>query len=306
MKAMVIDIGSNTVKYDVFEIQKSALVNVGHKSEVLGFISYIDKDGIPSSQGMERLCAILSQYCLQAQDMECSHVLAFATASLRRCAYPEIVIGKIYEKTGLRVELFSGETEARMSLEGVLVTHPEANDGVMADMGGGSTELNLYKSRRSVYLVSNPFGALSLKNEFVKSKGTELGDYANAEELEAIYRHAEKVTSSLPIKKCDCGDFMFIVGGSARAIGALAEYHLGKSGELGVEDLVAVAREYKCMDRKLAQRLEQLTPQREKLIIPALTAFIAICHVLGIKRIRVALGGIREGYAHSTLIGKEI
>ena len=282
----------------------SPFKKIEHKAIVLGFISYIDKDGIPADEGVKKLCSILEGYKKRAEDIGCDEVLAFATASLRRCKYPYEVIDKINHKTGLEVKLFDGETEAKMSLLGVLATHPESFEGVMADMGGGSTELNFYKNRKSTYLISNPFGALSLKNSFVKKKAGALGDFVNEEEIRQIYEYARKTVKDASIPKSD-GDFMFIVGGSARAIGALVGFHRGKKDEFSKEDLVHIIEEYKEMTQEHLEILSTLTPEREKLIIPAITAFMAISDELGIKRIKVAIGGIREGYMYSEFIGKD-
>ena len=304
MRVMITDIGSNTVKYDVFEIEGDKLRKTEHKAIVLGFISYIDENGVPSVEGVEKLCAILDGYKSRAEMTECQKMLVFATASLRRCREPYKVIEEIYEKTGLKVELFDGEKEAQMSLLGVLATHPETVSGIMADMGGGSTELNIYKDRKSVYLISNPFGALSLKNSFVKDKGTELGFFANEAEIRDIYDHARKTVKEAHVPKPE-GEFMFIVGGSARAIGALIAFHTGKKDEFTNDDLKAIINEYKEMTHERHELLKALTPEREKLMIPAISAFSAISDELGIEKIKVALGGIREGYMYSEFMGKD-
>ena len=304
MRVMIIDIGSNTVKYDAFDLEGQNFNKIEHKSRVLGFISHIDEKGVPSDEGIKKLCDTLNEYKERAETIKCDRVLVFATASLRRCRDPYEVIDEIYKKTELSVELFNGEKEAEMSLLGVLATHPETQNGVMADMGGGSTELNIYKDRKSVYLISNPFGALSLKNSFVKDKGGELGSFANEAEIRDIYDHARKTVKEAQVPDPE-GDFMFIVGGSARAIGALIAFHTGKNNDFTKDDLKTIIDEYKEMTCERHEILKALTPEREKLIIPAISAFSAIADELGIGRIKVAIGGIREGYMYSEFIGKD-
>ena len=303
MRVMIIDIGSNTVKYDAFDVFFEDFKKIDHRSRVLGFISYIDKNGVPSDEGVGKLCCVLEEYKTCARELLCDKIKVFATASLRRCAEPYGVIEKIYERTGLPVELFSGEREAEMSLLGVLATHPETKNGVMADMGGGSTELNIYENRKSTYLVSNPFGALSLKNSFVKKKDGELGDFANEDEIRQIYSHALETVKKANVPKISC-DFMFIVGGSARAIGSLIRFHTGKRDEFTRTDMELVLARYKDMTPECFEALKMLTPERERLIIPAIAAFCAIADELGVERIKVAIGGIREGFLYSEFVGK--
>ena len=51
--------------------------------------------------------------------------------------------------------------------------------------------------------------------------------------------------------------------------------------------------------------LKNMIPGRDHIIIPAITAFKAIADVLKIETIKVAIGGIREGYMYSQCIGKD-
>lgn len=303
MKAMVVDIGSNTVKYDVFETSGRTFKNTEYYAKVLGFISYIDKDKNPSWEGISRLCGILNEYRQRAAEIGCDEILVFATASLRRCRDPYEVIEIINKNTGLKPVLFDGKTEAEMSLLGVLATHSETVNGIMADMGGGSTELNVYNNRKSVYLISNPFGALSLKNDFVKNKGGEFGEFASRDELKNIYEYAAATVRNAGVPSMD-GE-MFIVGGSAKAIGSLLTYHKALEGELTVGDLGYLMEEYSHLTKEKAELLKLLVPSRELLIAPAATAFKAIADVLGINRIKISTGGIREGYLYSRLMKED-
>ncbi|MBE6544222.1 MAG: hypothetical protein E7675_07450 [Ruminococcaceae bacterium] len=304
MRVMIVDIGSNTVKYDAFDIDGDNFVKIEHRATILGFISYIDKDGVPSAEGVLKLCAILDEYKRRSEELMCDSILVFATASLRRCRDPHSVIEDIYNTTGLETVLFDGETEAEMSLLGVLVTDDKTGCGIMADMGGGSTELNVYKDRKSVYMISNPFGALSLKNDFVKKKSGELGSYADISEIERIYDYAKEtvIGAGVPMP---VGDQMFIVGGSARAIGALVVQEGLSGDEFSPQALEGLICKYSEMTMEKAELLKRLVPGRELIIIPAITAFKAIADVLKIKTIKVATGGIREGYMYYKYIGKE-
>lgn len=301
---MIVDIGSNTVKYDAFLVEGDSFENIGHHSWYLGFISYIDSFGVPSREGVSKLCGIIGECKDHAREMGCREVLVFATASLRRCRDPYEVIERIYNETGLETVLFDGETEAQMSLMGVLAVHSDAVNGIMADMGGGSTELNIYQNRESVYKVSLPFGALSLKNSFVKSIRGELAGFASAEEIEEVYNYAKETVKKAEVPD-PLTDTMYLVGGSAKAIGAVMNYHKGYQSVFTVAELEEIVDQYSDINGDKAERLRLLAPQREKLVILAASAFMAICHTLGIEKIEIAAGGIREGYMYSKYVRKD-
>ncbi len=298
-RIMIIDIGSNTVKYDVFSLDgRGDFQKIAHRSRVLGFIAHIDENGEVLPSGINGLSRLINEYKKDGEALGCADVAAFATASFRRCADPFGVIEKIYENTAIRPELISGKEEAALSLAGVLSTDRETTEGIMADMGGGSTEINIYKDRKSVYSVSNPFGALSLKRGFVKDKGGDLGGFADGGELRSIYAHALETVKNAGIPK-PFNEEMYIVGGSARAIGALVKYHFGFHPEnegFSPDELRGILEIYANMTEEKCGTLKMLTPEREYLILPAIAAFKAISDHLGVKNIKVALGGIKDGY----------
>ena len=96
MRCMVIDIGSNTVKYDVFSVEGSEFTTDTHASVPLRFISYI-KEGVLEKTGFELLCETLLRYKKEAEEEYCDVIAAFATASLRKIADPQPVIDRLKE-----------------------------------------------------------------------------------------------------------------------------------------------------------------------------------------------------------------
>ena len=94
MRCMVIDIGSNTVKYDVFSVEGSEFTTDTHASVPLRFISYI-KEGVLEKTGFELLCETLLRYKKEAEEEYCDVIAAFATASLRKIADPQPVIDRL-------------------------------------------------------------------------------------------------------------------------------------------------------------------------------------------------------------------
>ena len=98
MKHMIIDIGSNSVKYDVFEITDKKFVKVGHHAQVMGFLSYLD-NGKLSKKGFSVLCGILNEYKDQAKINGVNNISAFATASFRSCSNPHELIQMVKNTT---------------------------------------------------------------------------------------------------------------------------------------------------------------------------------------------------------------
>lgn len=297
MKHMIIDIGSNSVKYEAFQIINGDFIKIDHKAQVMGFLSYLE-DRVLSEKGFSVLCRILADYKESAVKLGCERISSFATASFRSCREPLRLIEKIEKELGIKVVLFSGETEGYMSFLGMLHSHPEACNGVMFDMGGGSTEVNVFENKKSIFLKSLPFGALSMKNTYANHRYEDCGTeaFATKEELENIYTHAMKMAESFELPK-NAGTHAFMVGGSAQFIGALCS----KPGKDGItrftkERLCEIIEAYSSIDYEKSQYLIKTVPNRYLLVIPAAISFKAIFDYMGIENLTVSKGGIREGY----------
>ncbi len=293
MSYMVIDIGSNTVKYNLFSVDETGrTVKKKGRSFALGFINFI-KNGIPSDEGIDKLCNILLDYTSESD----SGYSVYATASFRSCDDPYYPVRKVYEKTGINVRLLSGEEEAYYSLQGVLVGFPNEKNGVMIDMGGASTELNFFTDRKSDYLVSLPFGALKLLKLFAKrDDGVDgISRYCTRKELENIAEYVSRTFDSL----VDCkneSDKLFLVGGSATAIGKIIKSERSFDGELTLDELKAIYEKFCEIDDEKDVFLRSVMPDRYLLITPAISTFIVLCEKLSVNNIIISKSGIRDGY----------
>ncbi len=94
---------------------------------------------------------------------------AIATGLVREATNRDEFLGCIFERTGIRVNLISGEEEAQLTAKGVLYalgvqTHPF----FIFDLGGGSTEFFL-EHKEGQIVTSTPLGAATLTNDHLKS-----------------------------------------------------------------------------------------------------------------------------------------
>ena len=292
MRCMVIDIGSNTVKYDVFSVEGSEFTTDSHASVPLRFISYI-KDGVLKKNGLELLCETLLRYKKEAEEKCCDVIATFATASLRKISEPQPVIDRLKERTGLSIRLLTGEEEAACSFTGMLLTCPWLpRQGVMLDMGGGSTEFNFFENKESLFLHSCPFGALSLKNRFALDKGL------TAQEDQALFSYVQRLIPNSSAYR-EHGKTTVLVGGTAKACGKLSSALLGIPKEEDVLPRTAFPDLYRIFrnpTEKQWQEAKRLCPDRYQLLSAGTAAFECIFEALSTEQIVICSGGIREGF----------
>lgn len=273
----IIDVGSNTVKLCVYCVEDDRIKKVYFEPRAVGLISYVF-DGILSKEGEELLCKTLSEMKSKACEYSAQNIHAFATASLRGLSNARRIIEKIYDESGVFVEVISAESEAQLSLYGLLL-EGRGDSGVMLDMGGGSTEAVLFKEGRAVELYSFNFGCLSLYKRFVKEI------IPTDKERENIAEFVEKTISAKPFIK-NTHLPLFLVGGTAHAAGVLGG---SEDGEIAPQTFLDV-----CILTE--ERLDSLVPTRKTTVIPGCVAYSKLVDYISPSKIYISQSGVREGY----------
>lgn len=285
MSLGVIDIGSNTVRLAVYDTTTLAVIENG--VNYAGLISYVDAGKI-SDEGLEALCSAvleMKEICIRAK---CDKYVAFATASLRDIEDKKSLIEEVFLKTGIKMEIISGEKEAEYDYLG-LKLHYNADTGAVFDLGGGSAQLITFEDGKVCDNISKKIGALKLYKAFVE------GTFPTPSEEEKIREYVRGELSSFKSAK---HEFVFAMGGAASAIKKL--YHAIFS-EKKEEFTIA---ELKSLSKIPENIINSVIPERLYTIRPALIAMEEILRVLKTDRIRCTKCGVRDGIIYEAVACK--
>ncbi|RMD50410.1 MAG: exopolyphosphatase, partial [Ignavibacteria bacterium] len=100
-------------------------------------------------------------------DSHGASVHAAATSALRESLNKDEFIEKVYDQTGIRINLINGEEEARLIYLGILRALNVYEDQILSiDIGGGSTEFTIGKKGKTIYSKSIKLGAVRLTQMF--------------------------------------------------------------------------------------------------------------------------------------------
>lgn len=299
MKVSVIDIGSNTVKATVFSLlsaRKRTVVDYkGYKCKLIACVE--EKNGIRilSEEGLSRLTDALSGLVEFSASYSCEKIFTFATASLRGIENSADVLTTVKETLGLDIEILTGEEEALCSLRGLLSDEitEDVDSGIMVDMGGGSTEVVYFSNGSLPKLKSLSFGCVSLYERFVKN------DFPTDEEISAIEKYVAGELLNCDYAK-GVGCPMFLIGGSARAVGKIS-YGKDSKNILRADgsDFSAVLKKFR--DPEFAQKAESIVPGRSLTVSPAAVAYRKIASFVAPSAIFISESGVREGYLEKIL-----
>ena len=111
-------------------------------------------------------------------------VIAVATAAVREASNQKEFLDFLASDAGIAFKVLSRQEEPYYGYLGVINTM-DLRDGLIMDLGGGSTEITLVRDRKMVNSTSIPYGALNLTEKFLdpdKPKDSQLKD------LEAFMR----------------------------------------------------------------------------------------------------------------------
>lgn len=299
MNVCVIDIGSNTVKATVFSINSSGIKKaIGYKGFKAKLITYVKEENgekVLDREGVNILYDAIRSLIAFAEENLCENVYAFATASLRGLANAAQILQEIYNMFLLNVDILSGEEEALCSLKGLLNSEccVDLNEGIMVDMGGGSTELVYFRNGSAPVMKSLPFGCLSLYSGFVK------GNIPTVAEESEIINFVNKVIYGCNFAKSK-NIPMFLIGGSGRAIGKVVEHFFpGKRLKADGSDFTFVIG--KLRDTQFFDIAESIIPGRSATVVPASIAYRCLCEYVSPSSILISDSGVREGYLEKIL-----
>lgn len=291
----IVDIGSNTIRLVLYQVENGKIRPMLNKKVTAGLAGY-KKKGRLSEKGVERLVSVLQEFSLALGYMQTKEVFCFATAPLRGIENAEAVCSAVKERCGFEIRILSGEEEALYDYFGAMQSVDEP-EGLVLDIGGGSTEFVFYKGQEITAGVSLPIGSLTAYENYVAEI------LPAASEEKAISKAVDAELSAVPEISADviCG-----VGGTIRAAvkiyNELAEKPL-PAGRAEVEKLASLLQ----TDRKtLARTILKVAPERIHTFIPGLILLCRIAEKRQIKEIVVSSSGVREGYLLSRLQEKGV
>lgn len=166
MKFAAIDIGSNAARLQISSIlEDEGLISFKRIEYVrfalrLGHDVFID--GTISPESEVRIFKLLQAYKLLMELHEVQDYAICATSAMREAANASEIIIRINKTLEMKVHVIDGAREAELINDVVVKSlHPKKNY-LHIDVGGGSTELNIYRNREKLASKSFKIGSVRL------------------------------------------------------------------------------------------------------------------------------------------------
>lgn len=170
MKYAVIDMGSNSIRLMIAEVVSGQLGNVEKYLEMTRLGMGVDTSKMLCETSMSATIDAIRQFKLQAESAQAILVGAFATSAVRDATNGAAFATRVFEETGVTVEIIPGAEEAELGYKGV-VSGVDARFAkerfLIIDIGGGSTELIVGDVERIHYRHSFNVGVVRMTGKHI-------------------------------------------------------------------------------------------------------------------------------------------
>lgn len=294
----IIDIGSNTVRLSVYRVYEDRVVNLFNEKESVGLRSYVE-DGVLTDEGIENLIEILSHFKLIIDNFnDIDRVYPFATASIRLVANRKEVIDRVRDATGLEIEILSAEEEASLSFIGAS-SSVKIEEGVLCDIGGGSSEIVIFSQGKVVRSTSLDIGSLSAFDDYVKEL------ILKGKEKKKISQAVEDELEGLGFAK-ENHDILCVVGGSGRACLKMYNkiYKLKADNDRMDSDKLKELLESLIDNdsRETFNLILKVKADRIHTLMPGMVILSTLAEYFSASTIMVSQTGVREGYIYKKIL----
>ena len=298
MKYGIVDVGSNTIRLSVYNCGGHDFKLLMNKKVTAGLAGYI-KSGELSDAGILVACRTLCSFRELAQNIGVDGMSVFGTAPLRNIVNTEEAVNTIKSVTGISIDVLSGADEAQLSYTGATWGGNVPLAGLLADIGGGSTELVSYADGKVIAGCSLPVGSLSLYTEYIS------GLFPTKEERHEM---RDRVKRELKRAGMPGSRHMHLVGVGG-TIRAAAKLHSRLAGTepgarlIPTDEILELYKSLKKGGRRALELIIRTAPERIHTIIPGMAILCAVLTCYSVETVSVSECGVREGYLLSKVIG---
>jgi len=170
MRIAIIDLGTNSVRFDVHQLGTRKSVHTLHREKIMVRLGQeVFVRGRLNQDAVQRTVQAFLSFKRVAEDLSVSKIIALGTSALREANDGALFAKKIKKKTGIDLKIISGSEEARLIALGILSHERTGPRPVgMIDIGGGSTEINISKKKKIYLSQSFQLGTARLQQLFLK------------------------------------------------------------------------------------------------------------------------------------------
>lgn len=284
MRFGAIDIGTNAARLLIGEVieegKRHFVKKVSYTRIPLRLGLEVFEDGRISDQKAIEFSKSMHAFRLISEVFEVKELRACATSAMREATNGKELQKKIKKETGVSIEIIEGAEEAKLILSNFYLLEFDQKDPFyVIDVGGGSTEISIFKKGEKVASRSFKLGTIRILKDKVKSS-----------EWKNLQKWLDKYLAG---KSNYIG---FATGGNINKLHKLLGH---KSDEpISTKELKSLSKDLRKLTVEERISDYNLKPDRADVIVPACDIYEFIFSQLKSKEVFVPKVGLSDGMVY--------
>jgi exopolyphosphatase / guanosine-5'-triphosphate,3'-diphosphate pyrophosphatase len=274
----VIDIGTNTTRLLVAEVEDGQVVELERRTVITSLGQGVDSSGRLAQEAMDRVAEAIAVYREVIDRIGVERVVALATSAMRDAENGPEFRDYLKQRFGIEPQTISGDEEARLTFLGATSNRNDDRQTLVIDIGGGSTE----------YVVGHP----GRDPDFHIS--TQMGSIRFTERFEDLEEMAAAVSETVPDVSVEQGIAVAGTATSLAAIDGAEQIHGYRLSLAACERMVAMLAAMSLEERR---QVKGLHPDRAPTIVAGTVILTESIRALGLAEVEVSERDILHGAA---------
>ena len=180
LRVAAVDLGTNSTRLLVADVDDGDLREIVRRLTITRLGEGVDERRRLLPLPIARVRNCLADYRRELEALGAERTLAIATSAVRDAENGEAFLGEVEWSYGFTTRLLDGDEEAALMTRGVLAGRETADDTLIVDIGGGSTELVLVGGGEAKASTSLDVGCVRVTERFLHSDPPEAPELAAA------------------------------------------------------------------------------------------------------------------------------
>jgi exopolyphosphatase/guanosine-5'-triphosphate,3'-diphosphate pyrophosphatase len=289
-----IDVGSNAIRIMIAQVTRNgSLRPLVRRREPIRLGRDVFSTGKISPQLIQASVRAFKRFKILCEQHKVILIRAVGTSALREAMNGAALIKAVQTRTGITIEIISGEEEARLiqvAVSKAIILRRKL--AVLVDMGGGSTEVSLLHNCDMIMSETHPIGAVRLLH-LLGAKKLSSAQFTRLvrEYVSGLQRQLKRHISKRKVHLC------IGTGGNFECLGDLRARLLKKQSRdrLTLTDLQTILEHLNSLSLTDRVRKLGLRPDRADVIVPAAAILAEIMRAAEVSQVRLPGVGLKEG-----------
>jgi exopolyphosphatase/guanosine-5'-triphosphate,3'-diphosphate pyrophosphatase len=277
MKIGVIDVGTNAAKLKICDVTNSEIRTLYQARIPLRLGDDVFDNEYISERKINQLIHTIQAFHSTCLAFEVDNIRAVATSAMRIAKNAKEIVEEIKSSLNIVLEVISGDEEARLIQEGFsLLDFDKSKPFLIIDVGGGSTEISIFKNGQKSASKSFELGAIRL----LRSKENETIWQELIEWLNEFIKNANDL-------------LLFGTGGNINKVHKILA--TSNSDQISLFKIKELHQEMFPLTFQERMTKFDLKVDRADVIVPAMEIFIFIMMKLQVNSISIPKIGLSDG-----------